>query len=335
MDEKPPLRSWSLRRKLLLGGLAIAVVIALALGLGLGLTIGRGGGDDDNGSSPTLTSSPLPTSTGRFLWTPRVNDTWQIVLSNNIALDKDATSVTPNVDVYDIDLFDTPKETINTLHRLGKKVICYFSGGSYESWRPDANQFKESDMGKQLDGWPGERWLNLSSDNVRRIMKSRVELASQKECDAVDPDNVDGYQNDNGISLTADDSINFISFLSNVTVPLNLTMGLKNAGDIIPDVLPVVHFSVNEQCVDNDECETFHAFIDAGKPVFHIEYPQGAGSESGLKSDVVGKYCDDTGDAKGSDGFSTVLKKMNLDGWVEYCDSEVKVTAINQTDPGH
>jgi hypothetical protein len=44
-----------------------------------------------------------------------------------------------------------------------------------------------------LDGWPGERWLRLGSENVRRIMKGRVELAGQKGCDGVDPDNVDGY----------------------------------------------------------------------------------------------------------------------------------------------
>lgn len=110
-------------------------------------------------------------------------------------------------------------------------------------------------------------------------------------------------------------------------------MGLKNAGDIIPYVLPVVHFSVNEQCVENSECSTFHAFINASKPVFHIEYPAGAGAD--LKAETVQQFCRNEGKAQGSDGFSTVLKKMNLDGWVEYCDQKIMTTAINQTDPGH
>ena len=44
-----------------------------------------------------------------------------------------------------------------------------------------------------LDGWPGERWLKLSSDNVRSIMKKRVEMSAQKGCDGIDVDNVDGY----------------------------------------------------------------------------------------------------------------------------------------------
>ncbi|KAF2268320.1 hypothetical protein CC78DRAFT_530235, partial [Lojkania enalia] len=125
-----------------------------------------------------------------------------------------------------------------------------------------------------------------------------------------------------------------MSYLSNQTVPLNLTLGLKNAGDIIPQVLPIVQFSVNEQCVEYGECETFKPFIDAGKPVFHIEYPDGAGEGDGLEDSVVQKFCGDDGDARGSEIFSTVLKKMDLDGWVEYCDSKIEVTSVNATSSG-
>jgi len=193
MEKKPTSRPWSLRRKLLYISL-IVVILGLGLGLGLGLTLGRDDGDNDNGgddSSPP--GPPLPTPSGKLRWTPSVNDTWQIILQSNIDLSDTATSVTPDVDVYDIDLFDTPKETIETLHRLGKKVICYFSGGSYEEWRPDAGQFKDNDLGKNLEGWAGERWLRLDSENVRGIMRKRVEMAGDKGCDGVDPDNVDGY----------------------------------------------------------------------------------------------------------------------------------------------
>ncbi|KAF2471079.1 uncharacterized protein BDR25DRAFT_261464 [Lindgomyces ingoldianus] len=327
---------WSLRRKLILGTLIVIVILGLALGLGLGLTLGRDNGNDggnDNGPETTPTSSPLPTPTNTLPWRPSVNESWQIILLNNIELDTNATSVTPNVSIYDIDLFTTPKSTMDTLHRLGKKVICYFSGGSYEPNRPDSGDFKPDDIGADLEGWPGEKWLRLGSENVRNIMKKRVEIAAEKGCDGVDVDNVDGYQNKNGLDLSAEDSISFMSYLSNITLPYNLTLGLKNAGDIIAQVLPITHFSVNEQCVENSECDTFHAFIDAGKPVFHIEYPDGAGSD--LKADTVKHFCENSGAAQGSDGFSTVLKKMNLDGWVEYCDQKVETTAMNQTDPGN
>jgi hypothetical protein len=44
-----------------------------------------------------------------------------------------------------------------------------------------------------LIGWEKEKWLNLNSDNVRQIMAKRLELAAEKGCDAVDPDNMDAY----------------------------------------------------------------------------------------------------------------------------------------------
>lgn len=44
------------------------------------------------------------------------------------------------------------------------------SAGTYESWRPDASSFLPTDLGNALADWPGERWLNIRSANVRAIM---------------------------------------------------------------------------------------------------------------------------------------------------------------------
>ena len=185
---------WSLRRKILIAVGIVILILALGLGLGLGLTLGRDNDDDnDNTSPPTSTLTPLPTPNTTLPWTPSVSDTWQIVLSHPPVLSSSDTSTTPNVSIFDIDLFDTPTETIRQLHSMGKKVICYFSAGSYEDWRPDASEFEKEDLGRDLNGWPGEKWLDLNSENVRRVMKGRVNLAKEKGCDGVDPDNVDGY----------------------------------------------------------------------------------------------------------------------------------------------
>ncbi|CAN9201812.1 hypothetical protein AA0119_g6288 [Alternaria tenuissima] len=333
MDAKPkPRQPWSLRRKILLAVLIVVLILALGLGLGLGLTLGQGDDNNDDNSSPP---TPLPAPNTTLPWVPSVSDTWQIILSHPPILSSSETSTTPNVSIFDIDLFDTPIETIQQLHAMDKRVICYFSAGSYEDWRPDASEFTKEDLGHDLDGWPGEKWLDLGSENVRRVMKSRVNLAKSKECDGVDPDNVDAYQNDNGLSLTQNDSIAYMQYLSDITAPLNLTLGLKNAGDIIPAVLPIVHFSVNEECVKYGECTTFAPFIAARKPVFHIEYPDGAGAEQGLQGDAVGQSCDRKGKGEGSEGFSTVLKKMELDGWVEYCDRQVEVTDVDESLGNH
>jgi hypothetical protein len=190
MSEKRYKQPWSLRRKLLIG-ILILIVLALALGLGLGLTLGPNNNDNDGGDNqpPLSTSTPLPQPNNTLPWTPKVADTWQIILSHPPSLSQ---TLTPNATVFDIDLFDTPTSTIQALQQQGKKVLCYFSAGSYEDWRPDASDFKKEDLGKGLQGWAGEKWIKLSSDNVRSVIRKRIEMAKSKGCDGVDPDNVDG-----------------------------------------------------------------------------------------------------------------------------------------------
>jgi hypothetical protein len=148
--------------------------------------------------APGATSSATPTggSTGTgngALWQPAVGSSWQIVLSE--LLDASGT-LDPDVEVFDIDMFDTPTSTIKQLQAKGKKVVCYFSAGSYEPGRPDSNQFTSSDLGSVMDGWPDEKWLNIRSTNVRNIMANRIKTAKSKGCDGIDPDNVDGYVSD-------------------------------------------------------------------------------------------------------------------------------------------
>ena len=49
-------------------------------------------------------------------------------------------------------------------------------------------------------------------------------------------------------------------------------MALKNNGEQIEDLVAYFDMSVNEECIEMDECESYAAFIDADKPVFNIEY---------------------------------------------------------------
>ena len=66
------------------------------------------------------------------------------------------------------------------------------------------------------------------------------------------------------------------------------------------------------QCVQYNECDTFRPFIEQGKPVFHIEYPDNA-------PDVSAKDVSDTCGSAQASGFSTVLEDMDLDDWVIEC----------------
>lgn len=64
-------------------------------------------------------------------------------------------------------------------------------------------------------------------------MTARTELAASKGYDGVDPDNVDGYDNDTGLSLAQADAIDYLNFLANAAHSRALFIGLNNAGEIV------------------------------------------------------------------------------------------------------
>jgi hypothetical protein len=306
------------RRVLVIGGVAMLLAIGLAVGLGVGLTVGRPtGSSSDNNSPSSPSATPVSgnaTNIPTAVWKPTSGLSWQLVLRAPLT-----STNNEGIDVWDIDVFDNPSTTMKALQDQGSKVVCYFSAGSYEDWRADKGDFQPSDLGNDLDGWPGEKWLNVNSPNVRKIMEARMDVAVSKGCDAIDPDNIDGYDNDNGLNLTEQDAVNYVTFLAQAAHDRNLAIGLKNAGVIIPDVLDVVQFSVNEQCQQYNECDTFRPFINENKPVFNVEYPKGDDTNNNVSiaSSKFTSLCDNN-DTK---GFSTIIKNMNLDMWIEECPS--------------
>lgn len=190
-DAKQTSRPTRRRRRCII--IAVVIAVLVVIGLVVGLAVGLTQNDRGEAAQPTSIPAPQVPNGNTTIWKPVARSSWQIVLEDPIELSSNADSIDPDVDILDIDLFTNPKSAIDTLHRLGKKVICYFSAGSYEPYRPDSGQFESSDFGKVMDGWPDERWLDINSANVRRIMADRLALAKRKGCDGVDPDNMDGY----------------------------------------------------------------------------------------------------------------------------------------------
>ena len=232
----------------------------------LSLLVNCGSGSSSNSSDSSAPSADPPITTGNW-YQPSVLITWQWQLQG-------AVNTSYNVDIYDIDLFDSSAALIQQLQQSGKKVICYFSAGSYEEWRSDADQFSADDLGNPLDGWAGERWLDIRSDNIRTIMKNRLDLAVQKGCDGVEPDNMDGYSNNPGFAFTATDQLDFNRTIANEAHLRSLSIGLKNDLDQISELVDYYDFAVNEQCFEYQECSLLAPFINNGKAVLNTEYEQ-------------------------------------------------------------
>lgn len=238
------------------------------------------------------------------VYTPNVMDTWQWQLM--IAEENSAVNTAYNVDIYDVDLFDTLASSITQIQDSGSKVICYFSAGSYENWRDDESLFPSDALGNNLDGWEGERWLDIRLKVVHDIMYSRLSLAADKGCDGVEPDNMDAYQNESGFALTANDQLAYNRFIANTAHTLSLSVGLKNDLDQISDLLDYFDFAVNEQCFEYDECDKLVPFIDAGKPVFNAEYHDDYVSNTNNARITL---CIDANALQ----FSTLILPLNLD----------------------
>ena len=215
-------------------------------------------------ATPPVTDPPPVPQTG--IWRPPPGTSWQWQLTGTINTSFD-------VDMYDIDLFDTPQSVIDKLHNDGRIVICYFSAGTFEDWRPDKNAFGSNLKGSPLGDWPGETWLDIRKiADLGPIMQARLDLAVSKKCDGAEPDNIDGYQNGNGLGLTYNDQIVYNRWLASEAHSRGLSIGLKNDLNQVSDLIDDFDWAINEECYQYNECELLLPFVDAGKAVFGVEY---------------------------------------------------------------
>ena len=97
--------------------------------------------------------------------------------------------------VYDVDAFEVPRSVVRKLHEEGRKVICYLDVGSWESYRPDAGEFPRSVIGRRYEGFPNERWLDIRHfHSFADVLQRRFDLCASKGFDAVEPDNIAGWE---------------------------------------------------------------------------------------------------------------------------------------------
>ena len=251
--------------------------------------------------SETMPPEPVPSSLPPASWwrlAPGLTWQWQL---------DEAVDTTVDAEVYDVDLY-VDQAVIDELHARGVKVICYISVGSWEDWRHDAQQFPPEVLGKDYEGWPGERWLDIRRlDLLEPVMAARLRLCRDKGFDAVEPDNIDGYGNDTGFPITYDDQLRYNRWLASEAHALGLSIGLKNdpeqAGDLVSDF----DWALTEDCFDQGWCESMSPFLLAGKAVFVAEY-----TDTGVDFD---RACAELPKS----GFSLIMKDRDLTAWRDDC----------------
>ncbi|HEX6969161.1 MAG TPA: endo alpha-1,4 polygalactosaminidase [Micromonosporaceae bacterium] len=255
------------------------VAVLLLIALAFGTTACE---DLSTRSAPT----PEPWPSAQIL-------TWQIQLTGELDLDTTA-------DVFEFDAFTAPAEAVERLRARGKRLICYVNAGVYEESRPDAGRFPAATLGATAES-DGRRWLDIRQwSALEPVLRDRLRLCRGKGFHAVDFDDVDGYTHVTGFPLTYDDQLRYNRRLATLARSLGLSPGLRDDLDQAVALEPDFDFAVNEECFVHGECARLSAFVEAGKPVFHVEYD--------LATD---HFCP----AALGLGFSSIRKSRQLDAW--------------------
>jgi hypothetical protein len=202
----------------------------------------------------------------RELWKPTVGLTWDYQLVSPI-------NPAAAVQVFEISLFETLPAVVTDLHAKGKKVICHVDMGTFEDWHPDADKIPKEAIGPLL---AEKRWLDIRNRSLMSVMRGRLDMAIKLGCDGVMLDNVDAWDTklhpETGFPLLGMDQLIYNRTIASEARAKGLAVGLKDDIHQIDELVAAFDFAVVEECFEGMECELLKPFIDAGKPVFDVEY---------------------------------------------------------------
>jgi hypothetical protein len=208
---------------------------------------------------------------------------------------------TPKVEpvmATDIDGFDNGSAEVAKLHAAGQRAICYIDVGTAENFRSDYASIPTKDEGA-TNGWPGETWLNVTDlAGLEPVMHKRFEMCQAAGYDAVEPDNMDGFENSTGFSISAAQQLAYNEWVASDVHSLGMAVFQKNDPEQASALQPYFDGVIDEQCNEYSECGSFASYLNAGKPVLNAEYSGGS------------SFCA----ADNAAGIMGALYSLNLDG---------------------
>jgi len=256
----------------------------------------------DSNDSPII-SDDTPNSE-IYIPTPGTTFEWR--------LDELSSNFNTEAEVIDIDAFDATPELIANLQAQGKKVIAYLSVGSVEDFREDASVFPEEIIGNVYEGFEDEKWLDIREiDLLAPIMQARFNMIKEKGFDGIEPDNINGYQNNTGFNLTEEDAKVYCRWLIEEAHARNLSIGQKNAEELIPEMVDEFDWLLSEDAFVDDFYQQLSLYISNNKAVFFVEYTDRISEE-----DFQNQVCPEAA----SQNFSAVLKNRDLTAAAFYCN---------------
>ena len=204
-------------------------------------------------------------------WHPPQRLTWYWQLTGTLRTGVPAAA-------YDVDGFETTAAQVSALHGEGRRVVCYLSVGTAESWRPDYESFPKSVLGRRDGSWQGERWIDIRRLSViEPIMQARFRMCAQKGFDAVEPDNIEAFANSSGFPITAAQQLTYNLWVAQAVHALGMAVLQKNDAQQSAQQQPHFDGALTEQCNQYRECADFAPYLSAGEPVLNAEYSLATG----------------------------------------------------------
>ena len=211
-----------------------------------------------------------------------------------------------SANVIEIDADEARKRQVRKIRVGGRVAVCYVSAGSLEDYRADADSFSARLVGRKLDGWPRERWLDVRERKVLRpLLERRTKRCAKKGFDAIEFDNVDGYQNSTGFKIKRRHQIKYNKMLSRLANKAGLSPGLKNAMGLVKPLSKHFDWALNEECVTYAECSAYRHFRKRDKAVFIIEYGDVPRSAVCREARRI--------------GATAQIKRLKLSAWALHC----------------
>jgi hypothetical protein len=269
--------------------------------------------DSGSGHGSDADHAPIGDAAAGSHWTPAADTTWFWDLTNT------PPDNTHDVGAYDIDGFGNTADEVSALHAMGKRVVCYMDAGTYEPGRPDAASFPPGLLGSAVQGWPGEQWLDVRPSGpyyatLQSIMTARFQLCAQKGFDAVEPDNIDSYQNSPGFPTTAADQLTYDQWIATTVHGVGLAVFQKNDTGQVTELVTDFDGELDEECNYYTECNTLAPYHAAGKPIWNAEYTD--------DGETTAMFCS----ADVTAGIAGALFSLALDGSVFMpCSDDVGV----------
>lgn len=212
------------------------------------------------------------------------------------------------IEIFNTDPDSTSARNIARLNARGVYTICYVSVGTLENYRHDRRFFPASVIGRTYGVWPDERFLDIRQLTILLpLMHARFQRCKDMGFDAIEPDNMDVYDNESGFRISWHDGVRYIKALADLAHSMGLEIGQKNVPEITQQLIGHMDFVITEGCFSDGWCDDVSAYARAGKPVLAAEY-----TDTNVNWAAACAYAR-------SNGYSMILKDRDLTAALETC----------------